>query len=238
MKKHLRTPSSSIASAAAILAGGVLFTGPARAALLLSEDFEALENAFGMGTYAYSQNYTLPNTLTPDGGLQYGRSGNGIPNQVSTNSFPLAPLSLTAGTGITATQIDSGLGRYDFRGQFSTWRLQGDYAQIDITFKDAANVAIGNPVTIGGAAFTAALAAGQNPKYTDARAWGESALQGIVPTGARTLDVILSATKTADGTAIDGYVDNISLTIVPVPEPTTFGLVGCAALGWLRRRRR
>jgi hypothetical protein len=234
MKKKLHPSSSSLASAAAILAGGVLFTGPANAAIVFSEDFEGI-NAFGMGTYMYSQNYTLPNYLTPGGGLLYGNGGTGITGQVSTNSFPLpAPLSLTAGTGISSAQIDAGLAAYDFRGQFSTYKLQGDFAQLSVTFKNGANVQVGNTITLGGSAFTDGLAIGLG----SARAWGQSAMQGAIPAGARTLDVVLTAQKAAEGTAIDGYVDNITLSVAPVPEPTTFALIGCAALGWLRRRRR
>jgi hypothetical protein len=89
-------------------------------------------NAFGMNTYAYASNYTMPNTLSPGGGLLYGRCGAGVPGQISTNNFPLAPLSLTTGTGITTAQIDSGLASYDFRAQFSTYLSQGDYAQVSI----------------------------------------------------------------------------------------------------------
>jgi MYXO-CTERM domain-containing protein len=224
-------PSSS---AAAILAGGVLFTGPASGAVIFSEGFEGV-NAFGMGTYAYASNYTQPN---PAGGLLYGKAGAGIPGQVSTNSFPLAPISLTAGSGVSAAQIDSGSAAYDFRGQFSSYLSQGDWAEINITFKDGANAPIGSPVLLGGQAFTLALPTAPFGNYADARAWGESAFQGIIPAGARTIDVVLSGTKVAGGTAIDGYVDNVNLSVSPVPEPATCTLAGLAGLLFLRRRRR
>src|SRR5215217_2138753 len=105
-RKKPRATSSASASAAAILAGGVLFSGPASAALIFSEDFEAINNAFGMSTYAYSQNYTLPNSLTPPGDVKYATSGAGVNGQVSTNFFPLPRLSLTVGSGVSAGQID------------------------------------------------------------------------------------------------------------------------------------
>jgi hypothetical protein len=240
MKKNPRLPSSSssTASAAAILAGGVLFTGPACAAVVFTENFELGGNAFGIGTYAYSQNFTMPNYLAPAGGLAYGNPGAGSTGAVSTSTFPLAPISLTTGSGVSAAQIDSGAAAYDFRAQFSTWRFQGDWSEVSVTFKDSANAAIGTPVILGGEAFTAALGAGQNPNYADARAWGESILQGIVPAGARTIDVSFNATKVPDGTNIDGYLDNVSLSVAPVPEPATITLSGFAALAWLRRRRR
>jgi hypothetical protein len=238
MKKNLRQSSVCTPSAAAILAGGVLFTGPASAAVVFTENFEGASNAFGMGTYAYAQNYTIPNYLSPGGGLLYGKAGPGINGQVSTNNFPLPLMSLTTGTGVSAAQIDAGAAAYDFRGQFSTYRTQGDWAQVSITFRDAGNTAIGSPVVLGGDIFTAALLAAPFGNYGDARAWGESAFQGIVPAGARTIDVLLSATKVAGGTAIDGYVDNISLNVSPVPEPTSFTLSGLAGLVLLRRRKR
>jgi MYXO-CTERM domain-containing protein len=224
-------------STAAILAGGVLFTGPASGAVIFTEGFEGV-NAFGMGTYAYASNYTQPNTLTPPGGLFYGKAGAGTPGQVSTNNFPLAPISLTAGSGVSAAQIDSGSAAYDFRGQFSSYLSQGDWAQVSITFKDGANAAIGSPVILGGEVFTQALPTAPFGNYADAKAWGESAFQGVVPSGARTIDVVLSGTKVAGGTAIDGYVDNVSLSVSPVPEPATFTLAGLAGLLLLRRRRR
>jgi hypothetical protein len=237
MKKKLPRSSSSTACAAAILAGGVLFTGPAAsAAIVFSEDFEGI-NAFGMPTYAYSQNYTLPNALTPDGGLRYGHGGPGVNGQASTNFFPLlTPISLTVGTGVSAAQIDAGQATYDFRAQFSTYRLQNDWSQVSISFRDAFNTELGTPVILGGEAFVAALASGPNPLYQDARAWGESGFQGVIPTGSRTLEVILSATKTPGGLVIDGYVDNIFLSVVP--EPTTFALIAVAGLACLRHRRR
>jgi hypothetical protein len=237
MKKKLRPSSSTLTSAAAILAGGVLFTGPASAGVIFSENFEGV-NVFGMSTYAYASNYTLPNYLTPGGGALYGFPGPGVTNQVSTSSFPLPAISLTVGSGVTSAQIDSGSAAYDFRGQFSSWRLQGDYSELSITFKNAADAAIGAPVLLGGQVFVSALASGQNPNYSDARAWGESAMQGIIPAGARTIDVVLNATKTAGGTAIDGYIDNFSLSVAPVPEPSTVALSALAGLAFLRRRRR
>jgi hypothetical protein len=237
MKKKLPRSASSTACAAAILAGGVLFTGPAAsAAIIFSEDFEGPVNAFGMPTYAYSLNYTLPNALTPGGGLLYGHGGPGVDGQASTNFFPLLPISLTVGSGVSAAQIDAGTATYDFRGQFSTYRVQGDWAQVSISFRDAFNTELGTPVILGGEAFTAALASGPNPKYANARAWGQSGFQGVIPSGARTLEVILSATKTPGGLIIDGYVDNVFLSVVP--EPTTFALSAVAGLACLRRRRR
>jgi hypothetical protein len=235
MKRKLLPASSASASAAAILAGGVLFSGPASATIIFSEGFEGPTNAFGMSTYAYSQNYTMPNPFGGD--LRYATCGAGVNGQVSTNVFQLPRLSLTAGSGVSSGQIDSGSASYDFRSDFSTYRFQGDYAQISITFKNAADSPVGTPIVLGGQAFSAALASGQFGNYPDARAWGESAMQGIVPAGARQLEVTLSGTKTAGGTAIDGYVDNVSFAVA-VPEPATFVMGAFGVVVCLHRRRR
>jgi len=222
----------SVPSAAAILAGGVFFTGPTSAAVIFSEDFEGV-NAFSMSTYAYSQDYTLPNL---SGGLLYGNGGTG-PAGGGTNTFQGGNVSLTGASGVSAAQIDGGLAGYDFRGQFSTWTFQGDWAELSVTFKDASNAVIGAPVLVGGMLFTAALGFGPNSKYTDAREWGADSRTGTIPAGARSVDIAINSTKTPDGNANDGYVDNISLGVNVIPEPATISLAGLAGLALLRRRR-
>ena len=108
-----------------------------------------------------------------------------------------------------------------------------------VQFRDVSNNPIGSALTLGGAAFTGALGSGNNGSYPDARDWGADSLLGIVPTGARSMSVFIEETKTAAGTAIDGYVDNVNISITAVPEP---GVGALFALGGgllaLRRRRR
>jgi hypothetical protein len=231
-----KTGMSSAPSAAAILAGGVLFTGPAaRAAVILSEDWEGATNVFSTPTYNYSSNYTQPN---PGGGLVYGKGGAGTTGAPSTNFYPGPSLSLTAGTGLSTTEIDSGSAAYDFRGQFSSYLTQGDWAELSITFKDGANAPIGSPVLLGGDVFTQAIPVAPFGNYADAKEWGTSSATGIIPNGARTIDLMLSMTKVASGTAIDGYVDNFNLSVSVIPEPGTVSLSGLAGLALLRWRKR
>src|SRR5262245_26196176 len=102
-----RGASTSVCSGLAILAGSLTFMGSAQTVTLLNEGFEGASNAFSTGTYNYAQNYTMPNLLTPGGGLKYGKGGAGITGAVSTNMFSAGSLSLLSG-GITGGQIDSG----------------------------------------------------------------------------------------------------------------------------------
>ena len=238
MRKRRRGVPASACSGLAILAGSLTFMGSAQAATILSENFEGTANVFGAGTYNYAQNYTMPNLLTPLGGLRYMKAGAGITGQVSTNTFSAGSLSLLGG-GILASQIDAGQINYNLYSQFSTYRFQGDYSTLFVQFLDGSSNPIGSLLSLGGSAFTSALGSGNNGSYPDARDWGADSLLGIVPTGARSANVSIQAVKAATGTAIDGYVDNVSFTLTVVPEP---GAAGLLALGGgllvLTRRRR
>lgn len=234
-KKSVITP---VCSGLAILAGSFSFMGDAQAVTLLSEGFEGGANVFGTGTYAYADGYTLANSLTPGGGLQYMKGGPGINGSVSTNTFSAGSINLLTG-GITGGDIDGGTIGYNIYAQFSSYLTQGDYATLSVQFLDAASSPLGSSLKIGGDAFTAALPTGVIGSYTDAKAWGADSLAGIVPLGARFATVQIFAVKTAGGTAIDGYMDNITFTIDAVPEPSSVALLALGGgLALLGRRRR
>ena len=228
MKHNLHRTSTS---AAAILAGGLLFTGPASAAVVFSEDFEGGTNIFGMGTYTYTQGYTQPNTGVPDGGLQYAHG-----SAAASAVFSGGDVSLITG-GITGAAIDAGNANFSFSAQFSGFLTQGDHAELQVDFLNSANVIIGAPVLLGGAAFVAALPHGQFGSYTDAAAWAPDTRLGTVPVGARSIRLNINETRLA-GNASDGYIDNVVLNVNVVPEPTTMTMSGLAAFALLRRRRR
>ncbi len=229
-----------VCSGLAILAGSFSFVGSAQAVTLLSEDFEGGANVFGAGTYNYAQNYTMPNLLVPAGGLKYMKGGAGIGGSASTNIFTAtgSPLSLLTG-GITGGQIDGGLVSYNLYAQFSTYRLQGDYSTLTLQFLDSSSSPLGSLLTIGGSAFTSLLGSGNNGNYADARDWGADTLAGIVPSGARSATVQVLAVKVPTGGAIDGYMDNINISITGVPEPSAVALLalGGGLAAWARRRR-
>jgi hypothetical protein len=219
--RRKRSAPAPVRSALAILAGSMTFMGTAEAVTILSEDFEGGSNVFAAGTYNYAQNYTMPNLLTPGGGLKYFKGGAGINGSVSTNTFTAAPVSLLTG-GITAGQIDSGAVICNLYAQFSTYRTQNDYGTLSVQFLDGSSAPIGSPVTIGGEAFVSALGSGNNGSYTDARDWGADSLVGAVPVGARSAEVKILDVKSAGGTAIDGYMDNVKIDIFTGTAPITF----------------
>jgi hypothetical protein len=228
MKKSFATPHGP---AAAILAGGLMFSAPASAAIVFNEDFEGETNAFGMPTYAYALNYTLPNALDPAGATKYGHGGPGTNGSASTLVFgPLAASIVTL--SLTPSIIDLGLGTYDFYAQFSTYREQNDFALLTLIFKDDFDTSLGTPVILGGSELVTAL-----PTVGLERGWGEQTMTGSIPVGARSVTIQMDQTKTPGGTNTDGYVDNIVLDVNVVPEPGTAALLLLGAAGCLRRRR-
>jgi hypothetical protein len=237
MKKSLLAPRHT---GLAILAGALTFMGNASAVTIFSEGFEGgsgAGNAFNAPTYAYSLNYTLPNSLTPAGGNTYATGVSGV----DTNTLTAAgsPFSLEVG-GIAGSQIDAGLVVFSLSAQFSTYRFQQDYAEVRVTYLDGASAPIGSE-TIGGLAFVTALAsgpAGPLLNLPDARAWATDQAGGVIPAGARTATVDYLATRLAGGAA-DAYLDNVLFTIDPVPEPSAAlsALLAGSALAFRRRRR-
>jgi hypothetical protein len=224
-----------VCSGLAILAGSFSFMGNAQAVTLLSEGFEGAANIFGGGTYNYSQNYTLPNSLVPGGGLTYMTGKAGIDGSVSTNIFTAGSLNLLTG-GITGGQIDGGLVTYNLYAQFSTYYSQNDNGTLSVQFLDAGSSPLGAALKVGGSAFVSAL--GADPS-SGARAWAADSLAGIVPSGARFAAVQIFEVKTANGTSIDGYMDNVNISIAAVPEPGSMALLALGGgLAALARRRR
>ena len=231
-----RSTFTDVNKGLAILAGAFSFAGSVGAATLFSENFDGAGNIFSAPTYAYSLNYTLANGLTPGGGLNYMHGGPGILNSVSTNVFTAStsPATLLTG-GITAGSIDAGSVSYDLYAQFSTYLAQNDYGTVRIRFLDGASSPIGSYITVGGSAFVSSLGSGAG----GLRAWGADSTSGLVPVGARFAELTVQEVKSANGTVIDGYLDNISFNVSVVPEPSTAGLLGLGgSLLWFLRRRR
>ncbi|MDE2389017.1 MAG: PEP-CTERM sorting domain-containing protein, partial [Betaproteobacteria bacterium] len=62
-------------------------------------------------------------------------------------------------------------------------------------------------------------------------------LNNFLPTGTRSIDLSLQMTR-LQGSYNDGYADNLSLTLSPVPEPKTYAMLfaGLGLLGFTMRR--
>ncbi len=204
-----------------ILAGSLSFVGAANAMdIVIDGSYESATNNYvstsppiglsntGGGidagwtpftTYSYSSGYTQ--TGPAGSGQVYLRpyGDNGTSQTVSQID------DLTR--AITPAQIDGATGQYTLSAWFSTYKNQNDYSDLTLQFLDASQVAIGSPVSIGGAAFVAALPAG-----TPYRAWGQDTKSGLVPPGARYASI--TTVSHALVNLPDGYVDLVSLDVV------------------------
>lgn len=174
-------------------------------------------------TYMYSQNYTGP--APPGAGNFYWNGGGADP-------LAFQILDLAGNAAI----IDAGLLNYSLSAFFSTYLLQQDYGTVRALFLDASNAQLGS-VSIGGATFVANLPAGTG----DLRDWGQDMTSGLIPIGTRGVRLELDGEKEPNvGNVADPYIDLVNFQIAPVPEPSTWAVLGLGAVlgGWRVWRRR
>jgi hypothetical protein len=206
----------------AVLAGGMAFVGTAQAVdVIVDGNFENTTGAGivrnggtanpGVGggwstfsTYLYSTEYANPGPA--NSGIQFLRPY--APNQAVTQL-----VSLTNSTGLTAAAIDAGQGRYTISAWFSSYLTQGDYSVVTVDFLDGSGSVVGSSFPLGGRDFVAAIATGPSltGKYPNGKDWAQDAQTDVIPSGARTAQVV--STSTAVAGQPDGYVDLISLDI-------------------------
>ena len=203
----------------------------AGAAIVFTENFEGATNQFGLPVYNYTSNYTLANTLASPG-LQYAHGGApaGGAEVAFQVTFDGPVLSLSA-LGYNVGAVDSGTLSLNLAAQFSTYRSQNDYALFTAQFLDGSGLAVGDAINVGGSAFVVAL-----PGGTASRGWGSASESGVIPVGARSIALSLTQVKTPQGAFTDGYVDNLSVAVIP--EPGTWMLCAVAAASCVTRRRR
>ncbi len=207
-----------------ILAGGLSFVGAASATdLVIDGSYETstnnLSGIIGQGgndsagidggwtsfsTYSYSAGYTQ--TGPAGSGQVYLRpyaASDGVPASRQTVS---QVNSLTR--AITTAQIDGSQGQYTISAWFSTYKTQNDYSELTLQFLDDSQAPLGSAINIGGAAFVAALPAGD-----PMRPWGKDSKTGVIPVGARYASVSTTSYLAMAGVP-DGYVDLVSLDVV------------------------
>jgi hypothetical protein len=133
-------------------------------------------------------------------------------------------LDLTA----NASDINSGQVQYHLEGWLGGWTNQQDNALLYVSFLDSSNTEIGysmiGPVTP------------EDRSNTTGLFYRETS--GLLPAATRAVVFSLSMER-VNGGDIDGYADNLSFSLAPVPEPGTYALMllGLAAVGGVARRR-
>ncbi len=214
----------------AVLAGGLVFMGPAEATELIQDgSFEnttkssnpivkiggIVNPGVGQGwstfsTYLYSTLYTLPGpTGSGNAYLRpYPSGDHGIPHSSDTVK---QSVSLTTGTTLTPAKIDAGSATFTMSAWFSSYIEQGDYSDLTLQFLSDTDQAVGAPVALGGNDFVTAIPVAMNSKYPDAKDWAKDTQTGVIPSGARKAQVTIHSTS-ASGSP-DGYVDLVSFDV-------------------------
>lgn len=128
-----------------------------------------------------------------------------------------------------ASAIAAGGVRFDLRGWLGGWSDQGDNTQLWVQFLDGSGRMVGD-VSLG------PLTPGQRNNVTGLFLQQAS---GLLPAATRSLDIALTMQRLGGGDN-DGYADNLSLTLSPIPEPATLALMlaGVLAVGNLVARTR
>jgi len=137
----------------------------------------------------------------PDRSKNFFSGGSADPLSTATQT-----IDLTTG----AASIDTGSVTYELSGYLGGYANQADNAVLTATFKGTGGATLGT-ATIG-----PVTAANRN----NVTALLQRNASGKLPTGTRTVDVVLTMTRTS-GSSNDGYADDLSLVLTaPVVPPT------------------
>jgi phospholipase C len=197
--------------------GGSESTGEVAQAVTLGANLIANGDAeSGPGITSSNQTVTIPGWSVTGGtpvAIQYGASG-GFPDASTpgpsnrgVNFFgggndASASLTQTIDVSGNAAQIDAGSIHYDLNGWLGGWSSQNDQCNLKVTFLNSSNSSVGSaqigPVT--------------NSNRGNVTEFLQRDAAGAVPSGTRSLKVVLTFTRHA-GTFNDGYADDLSLVL-------------------------
>ncbi len=147
-------------------------------------------------------------------------------NHFAGGNSPLSTASQTVNLSFAAGSIAAEGVSYTLSGWLGGYSSQSDTMSLSLTWF--------NPLgTVLGTTTLQPATAAERGNLT-ALLFRESA--GLVPFGSVAARLTLTATRIGGGTSNDGYADNLSLVLSPVPEPATWSLFGMGLLGLAARR--
>jgi hypothetical protein len=241
---------------ASLVAGGLLcMPSAARAAnlgenLVVNGGFESVDintvgasynspkilNWTGPNMFAYSHDGSSSSTgVVPDyadgdppanSGHWYFTSNNtGMDTPTDVHDPDLYFQDINVGTTATGASIAAGTARFSLQAFMSSYLTQADFGNVRADFRNAGGTSLGMS--------TISDTADDGPDNI----WNLTSANGVVPVGTATVRVSLYGTALTGGA--DGYIDNVSLVITQIPEPSSVALagLGLAGLGALRRRK-
>src|SRR5207237_5600878 len=239
MKKTNRLRRRRRITLAGISTGGILAmaggaaAAPANTNLVVNGGFENVNlqstggysgpqilNWSGTAAFAYSHDGSsssagvVPNYADgappPGAGHWYFTSNNG-PGTTNIEAPGLFFQDIDVSSGPTGTLIASGTARYNLSAYMSSYLNDADFGNARVDFLNSAGGSIGF-----------ALLSDSDPGPNNV--WNLNSLSGAVPVGTATMRVSLYGTPRTGGA--DGYIDNVELQVVAIPEPAGVGVVG------------
>lgn len=163
-------------------------------------------------------------SLTDPGPVNRGLNFfSGGPDNTASSAHQLINISSVA------SSIDLGSTRYELSGFLGGFSSQGDHAVLTATFLNDLNA----PIGIG------SIGPVLNGDRNNVTGLLERSTDGIVPVGTRSIQIALALTRNAC-CYNDGYADNLSLKLSPVPLPAAAWLFasGLLGIGVLANRKR
>ncbi|UXY15747.1 PEP-CTERM sorting domain-containing protein [Chitiniphilus purpureus] len=123
--------------------------------------------------------------------------------------------------------IDAGALTFSLGAYLGGYASQNDHARFTVRFLDVHRQSLGEFSLTGPSAMERGDRTGL---------WAVEG-NGWVPVGARNAEFTLDLLRTA-GSYNDGYADNLTFSLAPIPEPHSYALIGLGMIGLLFARRR
>ena len=240
------------AALAAISSGGILAmaggsdAAPLNTNLVVNGDFENVNlqstgayngpqilDWLGVAAFAYSHDGSsssggvVPNYADgaplAGGGHWYFTSNNAGPTS-DINAAGQFFQNMDVSQGASGALIATGTARFDLSAFMGSYLNDTDFGNVHLEFFNAGSASLGTAVLVD-----------SDPGIDNV--WNLNSLSGAVPIGTANVRLSLFGIRTAGGAGPDGYIDNVTFSVVP--EPSAVGLAGgLFAFVMLRRRGR
>lgn len=243
LRRRRRVTLAAISTGGLLAIAGSVPAAPLGSDLVINGGFENVNlqstgayngplilNWSGTPAFAYSHDGSISSTGVvpnyadgappPGAGHWYFTANNATPDIAGPGQF-FQDIDVSAGP--TGAAIATGTARYNLSAAMSSYLNDNDFGNAHINFLNSTGGSLGT-----------ALLSDSDPGSNNV--WSPNSLSGLVPVGTATMRLSVFGTPVNFGP--DGYIDNVTLSITAVPEPTAMAIAGVFALAFYGRRRR